>query len=52
MSKYLTQPENVYNIAWELTHQQMVDDSGMMDDDMADAELDSDEVVDANIRRW
>jgi hypothetical protein len=45
MSKYLTEPENVYNIAWELTHKQMVDDSGMMDDQMADAELDSDEVA-------
>jgi hypothetical protein len=45
MSKYLTEPENAYSIAWELTHQNMVDGSDMMDDDMADAELDSDEVA-------
>lgn len=41
----LTDPESIYNVAFELTHDDMVDNSGMMDDDMADAELDSDEVA-------
>jgi hypothetical protein len=45
VAQYLSKPENIYNIAWELTHDDMVSDSGMMDDDMADAELDSDEVA-------
>jgi len=41
----LTDPESIYNVAFEVTHEDMVDNSGMMDDDMADAELDSDEVA-------
>ena len=45
MSKYLTDPESIYNVAFEVTHEDMVDSSGMMDDDMADAELDSGEVA-------
>ena len=46
MSKYLKHgPEVIYNIAFELTHDDMVSDSDMADDDMADAELDSEEVA-------
>lgn len=45
MSKYLTKPDNVYDIAFELTHEDIVANSDMMDDDMADAELDSEEVA-------
>jgi len=47
MSKYLVNnPENIYNIAWELTHHAMVaDDDSLLDDQMADAELDSKEVA-------
>ena len=47
MSKYLVNnPENIYNIAWELTHDDMVsDDDSLLDDEMADAELDSEEVA-------
>ena len=47
MSKYLVNnPENIYNIAWELTHDAMVaDDDSLLDDQMADAELDSEEVA-------
>ena len=45
MSKYLTDPKSIYNVAFEVTHDDMVENSYMMDDDMADAELDSDEVA-------
>ena len=46
MSQYLKfRPEKIYNIAFELTHDDMVSDSDMADDDMADAELDSEEVA-------
>ena len=46
MSQYLKHgPEVIYNIAFELTHDDMVSDSDMADDDMADAELDSEEVA-------
>jgi len=47
MSKYLVNnPENIYNIAFELTHDDMVsDDDSLLDDEMADAELDSEEVA-------
>lgn len=41
----LTDPESIYNVAFEVTHEDIVDSSGMMDDDMADAELDSGEVA-------
>jgi hypothetical protein len=45
VAQYLSKPENIYNLAFELTHNDMVSDSDMADDDMADAELDSDEVA-------
>jgi hypothetical protein len=45
VAQYLSKPENIYNVAFEVTHDDMVENSYMMDDDMADAELDSDEVA-------